>query len=507
MVGFTLLDWGVVGLYVIGIVVLGSMFYKGQHSVKDFFLAGRSIGWFPIALSIIATNLSAISYLGAPAIVFRKDLRYTLTLWMLPVGGALVVWLLARLFYRLQLYTVYEYLETRFNVVLRMIASGLFLVTKVGWLAAAIYTPSLALSVVTEIDLNTCILAVGMFSTLYAVLGGMKAVIWTDVVQFFVLVGGCLVAIGVLLAEFGGSVTTIWSIAAEAGHTRAFDFSLDFTAEFTVFAIIIFSIVNNLYDYGLNQVVVQRYFSAKSLKDSVMGVLGNALLVVPVCIALYFVGLALFAYYSTHPDMMASLIALAPEDPDVLDRVFPHFIVHGIPAGLSGLIIAGIFAATMSTADSGVNSLTTVTVMDIYQRFWHRPEKDDAHYLKAARVGTVFWGIIATLVAILVIPRLGMIIEIMGKIYGYFTGPLVGMFMLGVLTKRANSNGTIVGTILGLIATAVVAKTTDVFWLWYGTTGFVTTFVTGYALSLLWPPPSEEQLSRSSVKKPTEQGK
>ena len=494
MPGVTTLDLIVIVVYLAGIVSLGSYCYKGLSTIRDFFLAGRRIGWLPICLSIVATNLSAISYFGCPAMVFFKDLRYSVTMLVFPFCVVAAAYVMASLFYRLQIYTVYEYLEKRFSLHLRLLASSLFLLTKVGWIATAIYTPSLALSVLTGLPLYICIIGIGFFSTLYATMGGMRAVIWTDVIQFFVLGLGIIITAVIVLKDFGGDYREIWAIASERGNTYTFNFDTSFSSEYTVWGILIGFWVLLLYDYGLNQVVVQRYFTAKTLRDSIRGVVSAAFLSVPVQYSLYLLGVGFVAYYARHPDLLESLMASAPDAASASNRVFPHFIAHSVPSGLAGLMIAGVFAATMSSVDSALNSFTSVFIVDIYRRLLHRDTKDEAHYLRMARMCTLFWGALATSAACYV-DHLGTVVEIMGKLYGFVTGPLVGMFLLGILSKRANSAGVFMGTILGVVTTFWLSLySADVHWLWRSPAGLLMTVGAGSLFSLLWESPSEEKL-------------
>ena len=492
---FTALDISIIVVYLIGIITLGSLCYRGLHTIRDYFLAGRRIGWLPICLSIVATNLSAISYFGCPAMVFFKDLRYSVTMLVFPFCVVAAAYVMGSLFYRLRIYTVYQYLEKRYSLHLRLLASSLFLLTKIGWLATAIYTPSLALSVLTGLPLYLCIACIGLLSTFYATMGGMRAVIWTDVIQFFVLGLGIIITAYVVLSDFDGDYMNIWRIASEQGHTYTFNFDTNFASEYTVWGIVIGFWVLLLYDYGLNQVVVQRYFTAKTLRDSLRGVTGAALLSIPVQYSLYLLGVGFVAYYATHPELMTTLMADAGGDAAAAsNRVFPHFIANAIPSGLSGIIIAGVFAATMSSVDSALNSFTSVFIVDIYQRLLHHEDKDNAHYLRMARICTVFLGVLATSAACLV-DHLGTVVEIMGQLYGFVTGPLVGMFLLGILSKRANSPGAFMGTVLGAVTTFSLSFYSEsIHWLWRSPAGLMVTIGTGYLLSLLWESPSEEKL-------------
>lgn len=484
MRSWTLIDGVVMVLYILGIVFIGSLFARRQKTASDFFLANRRFKWFPIALSVIASDLSAISYLGAPAMSFQHDLRYALSILIFPVAVLTAVYTVVQVFYRLRVYTVYEYLENRFHVCIRLLAALLFLLTRGGWLASVIYTPALALSVVSGVNLTFCILATGLLTTFYTTLGGIEAVIWCDVIHFCVLSFGIVVALGFILYDFGGNVTAIWAIASAQGRTQMVSLDWHWSAEFTVWGIIAMSLVNNVSSYGVDQVIVQRYLTAKSMKDVIKSAVGQSFLVIPVTLALYLVGTGLFAYYQQHPEMMQALLALDPGHPvQATNRVFPHFITYGLPVGISGLVIAGIVAATMGSFSSGLNSVTTVVVMDFYKRFFDRPEKSDAHYLRAGRVGTIGLGLVATGAAFFV-GHLGTILEMTGKISSFLVGPVVAMFLLGVLSKRANTPGVFVGSLLGLGAVAWLS--TSIFWLWWGLLGLVVSAVFGYAISVAW---------------------
>ena len=497
MQGWTISDTLIMGAYILGIVTFGSLFARSQKNIGDFFLAGRSFKWLPIALSIIAADLSAISYMGAPAMVFQHDLRYSLTIFILPFVAVFAAILIVRIFYRLSVFTVNEYLEHRYGVAVRTLAAVLFLLTRGGWLATVISTPALALSVVTGVNLWVCVVVFGALTTIYACLGGIEGVIWCDVIHFFVLVGGIVLALVFMLRDFGWDIVGVWRIASEQGHTTMFSLDMSLNAEFSIWGIIGMAIVVNMGSYGVDQVVVQRYLTAKSLREVIKSAVGQSLLVVPVIYSLYLVGVGLVAYYHQHPEMMQSLLSLNPDNvKEAQDRVFPHFITYGLPAGISGLVIAGIMAATMSSVDSGVNSLSTVAVMDIYKRFFHHARKDEHHYLRAARLGTLVVGTAAT-VAALYVGQLGSILEIIGKISGFLVGPTVAMFLLGVLSRRANTPGVLLGTFAGLGVLAVVVRYTSVFWLWYGPIGLVASLAMGYLFSLPFPPATDQQLLKT----------
>lgn len=482
---FTHVDYAIVVVYLFGVVLLGSWFARGQKGMKDYLLAGRNMVWWAVAMSIIATDLSAVSYLGAPGWVFEKDMQYALSVFMLPVGMVLVCILFVPLFYRLQIYTVYEYLGRRFNLAVRLLAAVLFVLVRAGWLATVISTPCVAVAHITGIPLWVCIVVLGVSTTFYTMLGGMKAVIWTDVVQFMVLVGGALAIATVLLVEFDGNLVEMWRIADEQGKTRMFDFSLDATLEMTVWGATFGTLFMVLTSYGCDQVVVQRYFTATSVRNSVKSVLTSGAMVLPVTLLLYFIGFELVAYYSRYPEMLEGL--------GQQKNVMPHFIAHGLPAGVSGLLIAGILAATMSSISSGIQSLTTSSIIDLWRPLagWRGRDRD-AISMAASRGLVVGWGVMATLGGLFV-QRLGTFLEITGKINGLFQGPLGGVFMLAVLNPRANAWGALIGTAGGFGCTLYLSQFTEVSWVWWALSGGLVTLAVGSAASYLWAPPSPEQ--------------
>lgn len=481
---FHVIDYVVMGVYLIAVVGLGSWFARGQHSLQDYFLAGRTMPFWAVGMSIIATDLSAVSYMGAPAWVYEKDLQYALAAVLLPLTLILVVVVYVPLFYRLQVYTVYEYLGRRFNLPIRLLACACFVFYRVGWLATVIYTPSLAISYTTGIPLISCILAVGVLTTLYTVLGGMKAVIWTDVVQFCVLAGGAVAVAVVLIVRVEGGVIGIWRTAATTGHTKLLTFSFDPMLEVTVWSMLFGLTWAFMNAYGCDQVVVQRYFTVKSLRESVKSVLTGGLLVLPLNIVLYFIGVALVAFYAIHPDLAEGL-----EGPK---GVLPYFIVQGLPIGVSGLLIAGIVAATMSSIDSGIQSLTTTTIIDFIRPFRSSDAPGGEQFeLRLAHVIMVAWGTIATILGLFV-GRLGTFLEITGKIAGLSGGPLGGMFLLGVLVPRSNSRGAFVGAVAGFLWALGLSTLTAVSWMWWGVSAGAVTIFTGALASLLGPAPGSE---------------
>ena len=502
--------FGILIAYLAAVLYLGSRYARKQKSLEDFFLAGRSVPWWAAGISIIAADMSAISYVGAPAWAFQKDLRLSVQLLLFPLFMLPVVYLFIPFMARLRLFTIYEYLEKRFGLASRLLASVMFILIVVGRLAVVIYTTSLILTVITGLPLALCIGILASVTAIYTMVGGMEAVIWTDVMQFCVLVLGMVLILGAIGYAFGGDLGRIWQLAAAGGHTKMLDpdlFTLDLKTEVTLAALIVGGGVTNIAMYGSDQVIVQRYLATSSKREMAKAVLFNGIVTLPVMGMLWLAGIGLAAYYAVHPALAATLTSP--------DQVLPHFIANALNPVVGGLIIAGIFAATMSTLSCGLNSLTTAAMVDFYLRYRGlvAPEEaTDASMgtadLATARWLTLGWAVAAT-VGALFVNQLGTVVKAMGIINGFFVGPLLSVFLLGFLTKRANSFGAFAGMIVGTALTALVARMPvtwlpaalqpaavfPIAWLWYGPVGCVLTLIIGYGLSLVQPAPRVERIA------------
>lgn len=475
-------------IYMVGTVLLGLSFTRKQKTLAGYFLAERSAPWWAVGISVLACDLSAISYMGAPAWTYYNDLRYAMTIFLLPFVAIIVAFLFIPFLARLRVYTIYEYLEHRFGLDSRLFASGVFLLQRASHIAIAVYAISLALQQIVGWPVWGCVAVVGGLTTLYTVLGGMKAVLWTDVMQFFVLIGGAAVMAGVVLWSFRGDVFHIWRVAADAGHTKMLTVSFNFLdpnfwTEMTIWGICLGMLVSQVGAYGSDQVLVQRYLAAGSGRMMAKSLIFCGLLQLPVVGTLFLLGLGFFAYYHAPENaaMLASLNELVARTNDS-NMVLPHFVRNVLPSSLAGLVFAGLFAATMSVFSSGLNSLSTATCMDFIQRLRRLRSNSHELTLTNARWITFVWGVFVTLAAIGVyFAHIGSLLQTAAAIIGFFSGPLLGMFLLGIFTTRANSRSAILGAILGFITALLLWD--YVSFIWYAVTGCVPTLVFGYALS------------------------
>jgi sodium-coupled monocarboxylate transporter 8/12 len=499
MSGFGITGYIVLTVYLTATVLLGLSFTRKQKNLAGYFLAERSAPWWAVSISVLACDFSAISYMGVPAWTFYNDLRYAMTMFMFPFMAIIVAYLFIPFLARLKVFTIYEYLEHRFGLESRLFASALFLLQRASHMSIAIYAISLALQQIVGWPVWVCVTLIGALTTLYTVLGGMKAVLWTDVMQFFVMIGGVLVMAAIVLRFCHGDVSHIWRVAADAGHTKMLTISFkplegDFWKEMTIWGLLAGTLVYQVGAYGSDQVLVQRYLAAGSGRLMARSLIFSGLLVIPVFGLLYPLGLGFFAFY--HAPENAALLKSLNEfvertgDPNM---VLPHFVRNVLPSGLAGLVFASLFAATMSVFSSGLNSLSTATCMDFVQRL-RRPQSNSKELtLIYARWVTFAWGLFVTLAAIGVyFTRMGALLQVAVAIVGFFAGPLLGMFLLGIYTMRANSIGAILGAISGFASVLLLRN--HISFIWYPVAGCAPTLLFGYIFSFLRPPGRNEDV-------------
>ncbi len=445
MTRFSWLDYTIFGAYLAASVGIGLASARGTKSLGDYFLAGRGMGSVLVGMSILAALFSGISYLAAPAEVYKNGFGFCYVMLAFFIATPFTaLWMLPK-FYQSRFFTAYQFLEERFSLPVRLLASGLFIVRVSLWLAAATYAPALALEKVTGLPLSVTILASGILTTLYTACGGMRAVIWTDVMQLLVLFGGQLVIVIVALGKIPGGLGGVWDTAvADERFNLSFSFSL--AERVNIWGVLVAASFLHLVQMATDQVSVQRYLTAGSLKESQRSLWVKLWLVLPVLALFYGTGLVLYAFYKIHGDPLAAGF-IAKED-----QILPFFVVTQLPAGLPGLLIAAIYAASMSTISAGLNSLASATVVDFKQRLSHGPEKTAAEQVANARWITVGYGALVILLAFSVAKMPGNLVESVNTVIGLIGGPLLGLFFLGMFTTRATARGALLGCLAGFVS-------------------------------------------------------
>ena len=467
----------VIFLYFLVLVIIGYVFSRKQKSTDDYFKGGGRIPWWAAGLSLFGTALSAITFMAIPAKTFATDWSYFAFNMSIFLVAPVVILLFIPFYRKLNVTTAYEYLEKRYNLTIRLLGSISFIFFQIGRMGVILLLPSLALNVVTGMDVFLCIALMGLVSMGYTLMGGIEAVIWTDVIQVIVLLTGAVVALFVMASAIDGGFSVIYETAASSHKFNLLDLRMTLR-EPTVWVMLIGGLFTNITTYGTDQTMVQRYLTTRTEKEARQSVWTNAWLTVPATILFFSIGTALFVFYRTYPELNNPALANS-------DSVFPWFIASQLPAGLSGLLIAGIFAAAMSSLSSSMNSGATAYSTDIHFRFKLTSTVSE---LKIARTATLVIGLAGTLFALFMATwNIQSLWDEFNKIIGLVIGSLGGLFLLGILTKRANAAGALVGVVASIVVQIVVSNSQSVHLLMYTATGVVSCFVFGYLGSLIFP--------------------
>ncbi|MEY3773892.1 MAG: hypothetical protein RLZZ129_672 [Verrucomicrobiota bacterium] len=481
------IDWVLIAVYLGFTAAIGYYYYRKDKLSKDttdFFLGGRNIPWWAAGVSLYATGTSAISYIATPAKSFAENWLYLANNVIGMVGTIFVAIWIVPLIRRLSLMSVYHYLEMRFHPHIRVLASALAIVLQLGGrMSIVLFLPSLAMSAVTGISVTAAILIMGVVTILYTVMGGMKAVIWTDFIQVIVMLGGAFVAIGFILTNVDGGVSEFFRIAIGDGKMQTFDWSFNLT-QATVWGFIMLNILGVLV-YPQDQVMMQRVLSTKSDKEAGWSVWTLAAIVVPGNLTFFGIGTALYVYYKQHPANLNPMLNV--------DSTFPQFIAAELPAGVTGLIIAGIFAASMSTLSSSINSVATLVSVDFYERYAKRATPEKSRRL--AEFSTVGAGLIGIGTALLLAAAdIKSALDTSFILMGLLGGGFAGCYALGMFTKRANWQGAFIGVGASLVLTLTAWTQSLVHPFFYIFIANFTTISVGYAASYFFPAPTQSLL-------------
>ncbi len=489
-------DWVVVVVYFAGIMGMGAYFARRQRSTKEYFLGNRSMPSWVVGLSIIATLLSTISYLANPGEMIQNGPGLYTRVLAIPIAYVIVAYWVIPFFMRLPITSAYEYLQVRFGGETRTLGAVLFVLIRVIWMSVVVYTASGAMARMTGAPLWVVILCVGVFTTFYAALGGIRAVIWTDVIQFLILLGGAVFA--ACYAAWYMGLDKCVSVAIQTSKPMAPLWKWDPGFRLTAIGVTMHYVSWVVCTYSADQVVIQRYLSTRDTRAArrsyLISCIGNIFLATILAAA----GFALLAFYTEYPDLLKG--SMSGQLFDKADDVFPYFIAHQLPVGVTGLITAALFAAAMSSLDSGVNSVSTVITVDFYQR-WSKREHTDQTSLKFAKMLGLGLGLMATVLALYVENIEGNILVITNKSTSCVVGPLFGLFALGMFTRRANQFGAIAGPTVGFLFGLLVTfsgqwfgQRYNVSFMWLIISPTIVTIASGYLLSLLGRAPSAAQL-------------
>ncbi len=541
-----LLDWAIVIVYLAYVIIDGIRMTKHTGTKEGYFLANRSLPWWAVGLSVMATQMSAITLVGTPGQAYTDGMRFLQFYYGLPFAMIILCVTVVPFFHRANVFTAYEYLEKRFDVRVRTLTSFFFLISRGLGVGTIISAPAIVLSIVFGWNLIATIFAIGLTTTVYTMLGGVQAVTWTDVKQMVIIFFGLGVALYVIISGFPAGVSVVdgLELAGSLGKLETIDTRFDLTEKYTIWSGLIGGLFLMLGYFGCDQSQVQRFLTAKSVDEGRTSLLMSAFLKIPMQFIILLMGVLVFVFYQfTAPPVvfntyevskaresvefrkieqnyanahtarkdaaveyaanggeLATYVAAdkqfnesrkkavehvrATSSPSFNDvnYIFPSFILAHMPVGVIGLLIAAIFAAAMSSIAAELNSLATATTIDFYRRLF-RADATDAHFVAVGRISTLLWGLFACIVAIFA-TNLGSLIEVVNRFGSFFYGSLLGVFVLAFVVKRSNSRGAFFGLLFGIASVWSASWYTNIEFLWFNVIGCLVTVAAGYLISL-----------------------
>ena len=557
------IDWGIIAAYLTWVIWDGIRLSKNTNEIEGYFLASRSLPWWAVGLSVMATQLSAITMIGTTGQGYAVGMGLLQQYYALPIAMIIIAVTFVPFFHNARIFTAYEFLERRFDAKTRSFTALLFLFSRGMATGAVISAPAVVLSVMIGLDVTTTCLLLALPTAFYTMMGGVQAVAWTDVKQMYLIVFGLVAACIALMIGLPDNVSVgeALHIAGTTGRLQVFDFSTDPSVRYTFWTGTIGALFLFLSYFGTDQSQVQRYLTAKSIDEARTSLFMSAYWKIPLQALVMIIGVLMFLFYLfTPPPMLfnrahdqrvrdsarageyvaleqkfgaavaarkaaAEQLAAAQRSGDAaakttqaaafnaeekrvlgvraeavalvkevsgdssyndINYVFPTFVVTHLPIGLIGLLMAAIFAAAMSTVAGELSALSTSTVIDFYRR-WVRDDGDQAHLLWVSKLATLFWAVFASIVAIWA-SELGSLIEVVNRFGSFFYGSILGVFLLAIGWKRANSTGAFVGLLTGMGVVGWVTINTTIAFLWHNLIGAVVVFVVGMIVSELTGP-------------------
>jgi SSS family transporter len=472
------LDLGVIAAYLVGITWFGAHFRGSQNSLKDYFLGGRRAPWWAISLSIVSAETSTLTVIGTPSLSFTGNFGFLQLVFGYLLARLVISALFLPAYFRGELFTAYELMRIRFGTRIRRLTAGTFLILRALAEGVRVFAISIVISVVLGTGEMASIAAILCLTLLYTYEGGMTAVIWTDVIQMALYVAGALASLFLVLREIPGGWAHVVAVAEPLGKLQVFDFRIGppaefFTRTYSFWAGIIGGCFLTTASHGTEQLLVQRLLSARDERQSRAALFSSWVVIFVQFTLFLIIGVCLFTLYKDH----------GWTAPAVTDSIYPRFIWEHLPAGLSGLLIAAILAAAMSNLSAALNSLASTTVMDFLRPIaGGQGTGDEAVWLKRARLATVAWGVILAGVALLA-RNWGGVLQAGLSIASIIYGSLLGVFLLGLLTRRVGEIAAMCGMVAGLVLMLYVRFATPIAFTWYVLIGTAMTFVTGIAAS------------------------
>ena len=492
------LDLIIIFGYLIGVTLFGMWFAKKQETTEDYFVGDRSVPWWAIAASIVATETSTITFISVPGIAFAKggNFQFLQLVFGYMLGRIVISLLFIPMYFRGELQTVYQLLGIRFGTKVKMLASALFVVMRniadgIRLLLTAIVLAAVYVAFQPNADVNTvtvgAIILLGAIMIIFTYYGGMEAVIWVEVIQLGIYIGGAIAAAVVILNQVEGGMPRVLEIGQQFNKFQLFDFTLDFTKTYTFWAGLIGGCFLTMSTHGTDQYLVQRYLCTNKPSRASLALLSSGAVVLGQFIGFLFIGVLLFAFYAPYNAAEYASAGVANSGVAATfpftggDKVFPDFITKFMPSGLSGLVVAAIFAAALS---SSLNAIAATFVNDLYKPF--KPAADDKHFLRVSHWLTLAFGIVQILVALAVMKQNRSALDQALSIASLFNGPVLGVFLVGTFIKRANQAAALTGMSASILLMLYLKFFTPIAWTWYVLIGSLTTFSVAWLASFIF---------------------
>ncbi|CUU03961.1 transporter, SSS family [Candidatus Thermokryptus mobilis] len=480
---FGLIDWLIVVLYLIGVAIFGIISGGKQRNTSDYFLGARQVPWLAVCFAVVATETSALTFLSIPGVAYATNLNFLQLTFGYILGRIVVSFLLLPAYYKGELVTAYQFLGVRFGRKMRNFASIVFMLTRLAADGVRLFTTAIPLAIIlkssaefsnwSETQIYVISIAIISFVTfLYTFVGGVRAVIWMDVVQMFIYIGGAIAGIIILGMKIDGGISRVLEFTADKFKiiNLGFDVPLKdyFKQPYTLFASLIGGAFLSMASHGADQLIVQRLLTTDSLKNSQRALITTGFIVSIQFFVFLFIGLMLYTFHNG--------IEMNPNE------VFADFIVKYMPSGVSGLIIAGLFAAAMSTLAGSMSSLASSAMVDIYKPYFGK-DNDERKELFVSRVITAIWAVLLVGSAVFFMRTERTVVELALSIASFTYGGLLGSFLLGVLFKKIDEGSALVGFVSGVVVMIYVILNTKIAWTWHTFIGASTTIVVG---NLFW---------------------
>jgi solute:Na+ symporter, SSS family len=467
-------DYLVIGGYLAAITAFGSWFARYQKTTRDYFLTDRSVPWWAVCFTVVATETSTLTFIGIPAAAYAGNMTFLQLAMGYVIGRVIVSLLFIPAYFRGDLFTSYELLQRRFGTRVKTLSAVIFLVTRSLADGIRLFATALVIAVVTQVPVSLVVVVLGAAMIVYTVRGGVSAVIWTDVVQMFVYIAGAAAVAYALLVRIDGGWTTVLEAGRAAGKLTVLDLSFDLSRPYTLWAGILGGVALTLATHGTDQYLVQRLLSARSAKEAARGLVLSGFIVFAQFMVFLAIGLMLYVFYQQTP---------LPQPLSRNDEILPIFVVNSLTHGLAGFIVAAIVAAALSPS---LNAMAATTVNDFYLRYL-RPDADQDTQMRVSRQATVGWGVVQLAIALGAQWMDRSVLDAGLAVLSFASGAVLGAFLLGTLLPSVDERGALVGMVAGLLTMTAVWAWTTVAFTWYVFIGATVTCSIAWVTSLVAP--------------------